>query len=174
MPDEKPNPPSESLPTDWILGPHILTCQRLSIAQSLALNESGWFMNWVLIPFVCMPQLALAIGGMPFFVLITVINADAEQLRAGLMLGGTVLVYAFFIWRFYWVPRGDYLILHQLGFRIRIGLRTANVLFDDLHDIVVGRTPIPVDTTRAEPGVFLLCHRIGDSSSSNHPCPTSW
>lgn len=113
----------------------------------------GRFVAWVLVPFLILPYLALVVAGVPLMVLLP---ESLDDLKRWIVLGSSVAVYALLMWRLYWVPRGDYLILHQLGFRIRIGLRTADVLFDVLHDIVIGRTPIQLSTRGLDPGVFLV------------------
>ncbi len=149
---ETPIPFGENVSSDRDLGPHIITCRPLSMVKYISRQGLGWFVNWLILPIFGLPYLALTIGGVPLLLL----PDDLGRLKAWLMLGSTSAVYIFLIWRLYWLPRKDYLILYQYGFRIRMGFRKGTICFPELHSIVVGSIPALISTRGLDPGVLIF------------------
>lgn len=62
----------------------------------------------------------------------------AQEVKAAVFAFCFVPVYVAMIWLGYFQPRGDHLVLHEEGFRLKIGFKGRRVLFRELRAITLG------------------------------------
>lgn len=112
----------------------VFECRPVSAIRWVAAQGYGLFGAYVVLPLVVIPFVALlATSGV-----LRLVAAGPQWLRIVAPLATFVLCYGVLFWLSYFHPRGDYLVLHPRGFRVKITFRQHVVLFDDLETISFG------------------------------------
>jgi len=126
------------------LGEEIFRARLLSGAQTSEAEGFGWFFHYMLLPLVAFPAncfLILLVLLSPFALLRSEpLPEHVRPLALGILIGAAIVIYAIQFWYVYILPRKDCFRLCERGLQIRIGLRRADILFDDLKMIFHGRT----------------------------------
>jgi hypothetical protein len=89
---------------------------------------------YLAMPVIILPFMAL----WPSVGVLYLVRNTPSWLRLSLFCICFALCYGTFLWLVYLQPRGDYLVLHTRGFRLRITFKRREVLFDDLQAITFG------------------------------------
>lgn len=135
MSNDSTKPSNEAEQSNEELGPVILTCRPLSPMRWVAAQGLGLLGAYVLMPFGVLPFFAAIPAGAVLFLF----NGPPLPTVA-LVCGATVflVVYLALIWLVYLQPRGDHLVLHRDGFRLKITFKRRQIRFAQLRAITFG------------------------------------
>jgi hypothetical protein len=125
---------------------------------------------WVVLPLIVLPFFAF----WPAAGVLHLLHGGPVGLRNSAALGCFVAVYACLVWLVYLQPRGDYLVLCQRGFRLKITFKRREVLFEELRAISFGLDK-PDFVRGAEavarlfrPGLMAMVDELGSAAMNLH------
>jgi hypothetical protein len=84
------------------------------------------------------PICALFFGGMAWFAAKDLWEGQPREVVLATLAIAVIGTYSLIVWLVYLQPRGDYLIVYERGFRIRMSFKSREVKFTDLRAITFG------------------------------------
>jgi hypothetical protein len=154
-----------------VLGPEVLRCRPTSPMTWVASQGLGLLGAYLVLPLVILPFFALwpAVG------VLRLLQDGPAWLQKASALGCFASVYACLVWLVYLQPRGDYLVLCQRGFRLKITtFKPREVLFEELRAISFGLNK-PGFIRGAEavarlvrPGFMAMVDEMGSAAMNLH------
>lgn len=133
MPEQNIPEPEYVSTNDSELGPVVLRCRPLSPIRWAA-EELGVLVAYIVAPLFLIPFYAF----WPAMGVLYMVLDRAQWVKITAFTCCFVTVYAIMIWFCYFLPRGDYLVLHENGFRLKILFRPWGIPFGELRSITFG------------------------------------
>jgi hypothetical protein len=116
------------------LGPEVFRCRPLSPLQWVAAQGFGILGACVLMPFFLIPFFA----SWPALFALYLVGEGPDGLKFVVFVVCFLPCYLALFWLVYLQPRGDHLIVHREGFRLKITFKRREVLFRELRVIAFG------------------------------------
>lgn len=139
--EEIPQANSSRLSADQTLGSEIFRCRPLSSMMWVSAQGLGVLGAYVALPFIIIPFFAM----WPSLGVLLLLREEPRWLGLGAAGSCFLFCYAAFLWLVYFQPCGDYLVLHNNGFRLKITFKRREILFRDLIRITFGLESVMFD-----------------------------
>lgn len=132
MPAASPNSSTDSL------GAELFRCRPLPPIRNVGGDGPGAIVVSLLYFLFLFPLLALFGGGMVWFLAKGLWEGQPREVVLALFASLVIGAYLLMTWLVYLQPRGDYLVVHERGFRIRMSFKSRIIMFSALREITFG------------------------------------
>ena len=120
------------------LGTEIFRCRPRSPLRNVGGDGPGFVFMSAFFLLFAFPLCAAFFGGWAWFAAKGVWEGQPREVVLAILAIAVIGVYLLIIWLVYLHPRGDYLVVHERGFRIRMSFKSRMIKFSDLREVTFG------------------------------------